>query len=379
MPLRNETVYEPAPKFDFDIAAGTPPFEIGRLYWDTADETLAMIMNDGTWPVTQQIGQEQHVLVRNNTGSAIGYGEVGYLNGSVAFRPTIALAKADSISTSDVVVMTLQAIPINEQGVAATFGLIREVDTLTPNWNEGDLLYLSETTAGALKNTVPTSGYTIPVGRVLRRSATDGIVFFCPCALPAFGDVVGGNHTEFEHDGTMVAVGNATTWKDENFDPIRGLGASAPGLVNLDTTSIQIVAFDGANTLEQVSSHRELQHDYKEGTDIVLHVHWMPVNANAGNVEWFIEYYIKTGNTTFATGTVSAIQAAPGVAWQEQRLDVATLDGASFVIGAQVSLRLYRDPGVGNPDDTYGSDAAVPTFGYHYQMDTTGSRQVTTK
>jgi hypothetical protein len=31
----------------------------------------------------------------------------------------------------------------------------------------------------------------------------------------------GGNYTEFETDGTMVANGNATVWEDLNFDPDR--------------------------------------------------------------------------------------------------------------------------------------------------------------
>ena len=177
----------------------------------------------------------------------------------------------------------------------------------------------------------------------------------------------------------MVAVGNAVTWKDENFDALPRLGAAAPDLINLDATDIQVSAFDGAATLEESNGHRELQHDYEEGTDIVPHVHWMPVNANAGNVEWFFEYYIKSGAVILATGTLDAVQAAPGVAWEEQRMDFSAIDGSSFTIGAQVSIRFYRDPNGGSGNDTYGSDAAVTTFGYHYRVNTTGSRTIDAK
>jgi hypothetical protein len=170
-----------------------------------------------------------------------------------------------------------------------------------------------------------------------------------------------------------------TVYMDENFDPIIGRGASAPGLVTLDTSSIQVVAFDGTATTEQVSSTRELNHNYKEGTDLSFHIHWVPVNNNAGNVKWQLEYWITDGDgpTVRASGTLTVTAAASGTAWDTTLSVFGTVTGTTFKIGDQISLRLFRDPT--DVADTYASDAAVKTYGYHYQIDTLGSRQIGTK
>jgi hypothetical protein len=119
----------------------------------------------------------------------------------------------------------------------------------------------------------------------------------------------------------------------------------------------------------------EVQHDYKTASDLVVHIHWAPVNANAGNVKWFVDYTVEEGGNV-KSGTLSAVSAAPGVAWQEQRVDIGTIDGASIKFGNQLGFRLYRVPT--DSDDTYGSDAAISfTVGYHYEIDRIGSRNIT--
>jgi len=168
-------------------------------------------------------------------------------------------------------------------------------------------------------------------------------------------------------------------YMDENFDPIIGRWANAPDLINLNSTSIKIAAFNGAATLEEVSSHKELNHNYQEWTDLSFHIHRAPTTTGTGNVKWFLEYYITDGNwpTVKATGTITVTSAASGTAWDTTIGSFWTITWTSFTIWDQVSLRLYRDPT--DAEDTYWADAVVKTFGYHYKVDTMGSRQLTSK
>lgn len=194
------------------------------------------------------------------------------------------------------------------------------------------------------------------------------------------GDVAGGDYLEIEADGTLVLHGDATGYKDRNFSGVAaGNPAQSPDFVDFDTTGIKLAAFDGNATEESLHAGTEINHTYEEGTDPTFHVHWAATDNNAGNVKWQMEIIIINGGTVRHSSTISAVQAATGTAWEEQRLNIGTLTGTTFTIGDQIGMRIFRDPA--DVADTYGSDAAITfTFGYHYKIDTpAGSRQITTK
>lgn len=195
-----------------------------------------------------------------------------------------------------------------------------------------------------------------------------------------FGHYDQGGYSLFEADGTLTFHNDATVWKDENFSGFSaGAVANAPDNIAWDGGTIETKGFDGVATLEQLYANKELQHDYLEGSDLVFHIHWAPTTAGAGNVKWNIDYTIERDVTgTIAAGSLSVVDAASGTAWQPERVNIGTVNGANVLIADQIGIRLYRDPT--DVQDTYGADAALAfTFGYHYELDTVGSRQITTK
>lgn len=169
---------------------------------------------------------------------------------------------------------------------------------------------------------------------------------------------------------------------DLNFGPSAfTVGPIAPDRIQVDpanTTNIYTYGFDGNNSTELVYGGEELQHDYKEGSIIVPHLHWMSTTTNSGNVKWFVELYFKEGNDIKLNVIDSAIQAVTGTAWEEQRLDFSEINIPSLKIGTQLFFAVWRNPT--DDDDTYGDDAALgATFGFHYKVDAAGSRQITSK
>ena len=111
---------------------------------------------------------------------------------------------------------------------------------------------------------------------------------------------------------------------------------------------------------------------------MVAHVHWMPTNANAGNVKWNLEYSWQNINGTFsAPTTISIVDSTDTTAWKHLIAVFPTIDGSAITVNNAIVFRLYRDPSDG--DDTYGSDAALIQVGFHYEANTMGSRQVTAK
>jgi len=173
--------------------------------------------------------------------------------------------------------------------------------------------------------------------------------------------------------------GDGRAWIDFNF----GIGAlrrgsAAPDLIDVGSTDIETLGFDGVNTLEEVSNALELNHNWAEGTTLRPHVHWYPTTNDAGNVKWNMDYVIvSSGAVVGAATTISVTQAAGGVAWTERYAALPDITTAGLVIGAQMHLRLYRDPN--DEDDTYGADAALATFGLHVLIDSLGSSSEATK
>jgi hypothetical protein len=169
-----------------------------------------------------------------------------------------------------------------------------------------------------------------------------------------------------------------SVWDDLNVGGVtlRQGAANQPSLINFDTTTILVYSFSSSATNE-LHGNFEIIHNYKEGTNLKPHLHWYPQNTNTGNVLWRLEYTIESIIGTVVNGTIDLLVAANGTAWQGQFDTWTDITGTSVQIGDQFHFRLARIGG--DATDTYTGNAAIATFGLHYEIDTMGSRQVTTK
>lgn len=158
----------------FDTAA-TPTPAVGQLNWNSTDGTLEVGLTGGN--AVLQIGQEQVVRVLNNTGSTLLNGQVIYITGASGNRPTAALAKANSETTSESVIGILtEDILNNQQGFATTNGIVHNIDTSA--FTDGAMIYLSPTVAGGITATEPVAPeHRVVLGYVIRAHATVGQIF----------------------------------------------------------------------------------------------------------------------------------------------------------------------------------------------------------
>jgi hypothetical protein len=157
---------------DFNLSP-TDIMQEGRLMWDATDGTLQIGLPGGN--VNLQIGQEQLLRVTNKTGSDITNGSVVYVNGAQGQRPTIALADADTEATSDSVIgLTTELIANNANGYVCIDGLVRGLNT--NSFNNGDVLYLSQT-AGQFTNVAPSApAHTVVIGNLIHKDTSNGVV-----------------------------------------------------------------------------------------------------------------------------------------------------------------------------------------------------------
>ena len=170
------------PYLDFDNNLTKPPYQQGRVFYDSVDKALAYYNDvDG---ITVNVGQETLVRVYNNTGSTILNGAVCYINGAFGSFPTVALAKADALATSQATLgICTNDILNGEYGYITTDGLVHDLNTF--GLTAGQTIYLSATTAGEFTATAPLQpNYAIVVGYVTEVGTTTGAVYVHIDRLP---------------------------------------------------------------------------------------------------------------------------------------------------------------------------------------------------
>jgi hypothetical protein len=157
----------------FDLTPTATPTTVGTMYWDTAYRTASLVAGVGT--NTLQIGQEEVLLVHNNTGSALTNGQVVYVTGSTGELPSISLADASSESTSAATLgVVSESIANGADGFVTVSGIVHGINTLA--YNEGDILWLSET-AGQFTTVKPISpAHLVLIGYVIKKSGGNGSI-----------------------------------------------------------------------------------------------------------------------------------------------------------------------------------------------------------
>lgn len=158
-----------------------PPATTTTLGGVIADGTSITV--DGTGKIsanlassTSQIKQ----LVKNNTGVTLLKGQAVYINGATGVNVTVALARANTEATSSKTLGLLEADILNgNTGYVITEGELANFDTSNAI-TEGDSVWLSPTTAGALvyglANKPVAPNHVVYLGVVSRKNVSNGVI-----------------------------------------------------------------------------------------------------------------------------------------------------------------------------------------------------------
>lgn len=203
-------------------------------------------------------------------------------------------------------------------------------------------------------------------------------------ATGKFGDTT--NYSEFETDGTYKANGSATTFNDINFKLISAKVPAANAPTWAATGSGHYAYRFAVNDYLDLGCE-ELLHDWKEGSNIEIHVHWETNGANDATVryvKWEISYSIANtqsagGTTAFPVWTVVSAESTIAASEPDATFkytSVLTITPTGFKIGAGVKLRLRR---ITASSTAPANDPFAQQVGIHYEKDTLGSRSQTSK
>jgi len=155
----------------------SPSHSEGQLFYD--DTCGALAFHNFETEVTMQVGQENWLFVRNNTGSTVTNGQAVYVSGAISSLPTVALGQADVVATSLIVGMATHDIENNTNGFITTQGIVNDVNTNA--FVAGDILWLDAVTPGAVTDVKPSEpNIPIAVGVVLVKAVSTGKIYINP-------------------------------------------------------------------------------------------------------------------------------------------------------------------------------------------------------
>lgn len=179
---------------DYELKAGqlsldtspTGTAAVGTTRWNdsigSSETTLkggSVILKNGVDLVARIVNK----VTPNTTLTKAAYQAVR-ISGAQGQRLAVALAQANNDTNSaDTIGVVTETIATNQEGFIMTVGNLEEINTTGSlqgeTWSDGDVLYLSPTTAGAITNVKPTgaTGHIVVIGYVEYAHAIHGKIY----------------------------------------------------------------------------------------------------------------------------------------------------------------------------------------------------------
>ena len=242
------------PSIQFDTTATPITNAEGLLQWNATDGTLDLGMDGGD--ITQQIGQEMFMKVRNVSGSTILNGSPVYVSGRTGNRPNIYLCKSDADATSNLIGLTTQDINSPDDGFVTTFGYVRQIKTnysgagdWGTTWSEGDKLYVSKTVAGQLTNVEPSAPHHSDIVGMVEIVGAAGIgsILVNPQIHKTLEELTDVDGTALTTTGQIPVWNETLKYFDFNFNFFRNKVETKSGDYTLAGTD-QVVVFTATAT-----------------------------------------------------------------------------------------------------------------------------------
>ncbi len=195
-----------------------------------------------------------------------------------------------------------------------------------------------------------------------------------PFRVPA----TGANYFSVEADGTPVLEGDATVWNDQQvvLGNVKFAGASDPTWTAYKGGLV--LAFNKAQD-NIVYFTAQLSHKYKLNSNLEFHIHTAHADGDAGNSKWNFTYsWADVGDDFPVETSDTTTVASPADADKHELNSFGNLTaGGGADVSSVLICSLQREGTHG--DDTYDDDIYLVAMDFHFEMDTMGSRTVTSK
>lgn len=127
--------------------------------------------------------------------------------------------------------------------------------------------------------------------------------------------------------------------------------------------------------VEAMSFTAQLPHNWKAGSIIYPHIHWVPRASGAGDVQWNLDYswadLNQTTPATFPAVTTSSVVVTGPFTANNHLMTPLTpgnvgIDGTGKIVSSVLICRIWRDSSLAS--DTYNADAGGLSIDFHISL-----------
>jgi len=160
-------------------------FVVGATQWNNTIGSSETLLKGGNVTLKNGVDLVARIVNKvtpNTTLTKASYQAVR-VSGATGGRLSVELARADSdINSADTIGLVCETIATNQEGFILTVGQLLDVNTTGSlqgeTWADGDVLYLSPTTAGRITKVKPTgAGHIVVIGYVEYAHAVNGSIY----------------------------------------------------------------------------------------------------------------------------------------------------------------------------------------------------------
>lgn len=171
---------------------------------------------------------------------------------------------------------------------------------------------------------------------------------------------------------------NAIAWEDLRIGGnLRAGGNPQPTFSQITGLGNLFLYKFGAGTQDSLYCTVQMPHNWKEGTNIFPHIHWLTEDSNAGNIVWTLEYSWQNYLGTFGASTIIEAVSTNSTLLKHNITGFSAIAGTGKTISSILMIRISRNGP--SASDTYAGLASLIEFDIHYQIDSLGSATSTSK
>jgi hypothetical protein len=168
-------------------------------------------------------------------------------------------------------------------------------------------------------------------------------------------------------------------WEDLRFPASSVRSAAGKEPTWTDYKSGQVLAFADqavAGNEETIFFNVQLPHGWRDGTNLIPHVHWVGEDDTAGNVRWALTYSWANFDAAFGAATEITVDDANAATDVHNLATFAEISGSGKTFSSMLVCSLRRNSSHAN-DTLTGKDAYLLEVDFHYQHDSLGTRTAT--
>lgn len=167
------------------------------------------------------------------------------------------------------------------------------------------------------------------------------------------------------------------TWDDPriNVSALKFSGIGTDPEIIAWKTDLILRCFDNS---EALYFETQIPHNYCEGSDLKVHLHWTPHTRGAAEVgatvAWGVKYVVVSRQGTFGSvQTADLTDTCGGVDDKHETSPEVTVDGTGLKMSSMIIGKVYRGATDTWATDTSGNRPALLELDFHYQIDSLGS------